>query len=82
MMIGLREEESFEPETLDITKSPETWEAYRENISVIKVGEVILWGRIDEGGFRGFCLGNYEKQVGNILLDQLECAPARGLRCA
>ena len=30
MMIDLREEESFELEMIDITKSPETWGANRE----------------------------------------------------
>jgi len=57
MMIDLREEESFELEMVDITKSSEAWEAYREKIPVIKVGEAILWGRIDEGELRDLLHG-------------------------
>jgi glutaredoxin len=57
MIRGLREEASFELETVDITKSPDAWEAYREVIPVIEVGEEILWGRIDESELRYFLLG-------------------------
>jgi glutaredoxin len=52
MMRDLREDASFELETVDITKSPDAWEAYREMIPVIQVGEEILWGRIDERELR------------------------------
>ena len=52
-MIGdLMEDASFELETVDITKSPDVLEAYREKIPVIEVGEEILWGRIDENELR------------------------------
>ena len=57
MIRDLRDDASFELETVDITKSPDAWEAYREMIPVIKVGEEILWGRIDEGVLRAFLLG-------------------------
>ncbi len=57
MMRDLREDVSFELETVDITKSPDAWEAYREKIPVIEVGEEILWGRIDEGELRDLLLG-------------------------
>jgi glutaredoxin len=57
MMRDLREDASFELETVDITKSPDAWEAYREMIPVIQVGEEILWGRIDERELRDFLLG-------------------------
>ena len=56
MMRDLREDASFELETVDITKSPDAWEAYREMIPVIEVGAEILWGRIDEGELRDFIL--------------------------
>ncbi len=57
MIRDLRENASFELETVDITKSPDAWEAYREKIPVIEVGEEILWGRIDEGELRDMLLG-------------------------
>jgi glutaredoxin len=57
MITDLREDVSFELQTVDITKSPDAWEAYREMIPVVKVGEEILWGRIDEGTLRDFVLG-------------------------
>ncbi len=57
MIRDLRENASFELETVDITKSPDAWEAYREKIPVIVVGEEILWGRIDEGELRDILLG-------------------------
>ena len=53
----LREDASFELETVDITKSPDTWSAYHEMIPVVKVGEEILWGRIDEDELKLFLLG-------------------------
>ncbi len=56
MIRDLREDASFELETVDITKSPDAWEAYREKIPVIEVGAEILWGRIDEGELRDFIL--------------------------
>jgi hypothetical protein len=57
MIRDLREDASFELETVDITKSPDAWEAYREMIPVIEVGEEILWGRIDESELRDLFLG-------------------------
>lgn len=57
MIMDLREDSSFELETVDITESPDAWEAYREKIPVIEVGEEILWGRIDEGELRDFFFG-------------------------
>jgi hypothetical protein len=57
MIRDLREETPFELEAVDITKSPDAWETYREMIPVIRVGEEILWGRIDEGEFRDFIIG-------------------------
>ncbi len=56
MIRDLRDDASFELETVDITKSPDAWEAYREMIPVIEVGAEILWGRIDEGELRDFIL--------------------------
>ncbi len=56
MITDLRDDASFELETVDITKSPDAWEAYREKIPVIEIGEEILWGRIDEGELRDFLL--------------------------
>lgn len=56
MIIDLREDASFELETVDITKSQDAWAAYREKIPVIEIGEEILWGRIDEGELRDFLL--------------------------
>ncbi len=56
MIRDLREDSSFELETVDITQSPDAWAAYREMIPVIEVGEAILWGRIDEGELRDFLL--------------------------
>ncbi len=56
MIRDLRDDASFELETVDITKSPDAWEAYREKIPVIEVREEILWGRIDEGELRDFIL--------------------------
>ncbi len=57
MIRDLRDDASFELEAVDITKSPGAWEAYREKIPVIVVGEEILWGRIDEGELRDMLLG-------------------------
>ncbi len=57
MIRDLRDDASFELETVDITKSPDAWAAYREKIPVIEVGEEILWGRIDEGELRDLLLG-------------------------
>ena len=57
MIRDLREDASFELETVDITKSPDTWAAYREMIPVVKVGEEVLWGRIDEEELKLFLLG-------------------------
>ncbi len=57
MIRDLRDDASFELETVDITKSPDAWGTYREMIPVIEVGEEILWGRIDEGELRDFLLG-------------------------
>ena len=57
MIRDLREDASFELETVDITESPDAWEAYREKIPVIEVGAEILWGRIDEGELRDLLLG-------------------------
>ncbi len=48
MIIDLREEISFELEIVDVTKSDNAWEAYREMIPVVEVGEEKLWGRINE----------------------------------
>ena len=58
MIRDLREDASFELETVDITESADTWETYREKIPVIEVGEEILWGRIDEGELRDLLFGN------------------------
>jgi len=82
MIRDLREDPSIELETVDITKSPDAWEEYHEKMPVIEVGEEILWGRIDEGGLRGFLFGEMRKKMGNILHDQLERSPARELCCA
>ena len=57
MIEDLSEERSFELEMVDITESPDAWEAYREKIPVIKVGEAILWGRIDAGELRDLLSG-------------------------
>ncbi len=57
MIRDLRDDASFELETVDITKSPDAWRTYREMIPVIEVGEEILWGRIDEGELRDLLLG-------------------------
>ena len=57
MIMDLGEDSSFELETVDITRSPDAWETYREKILVIEVGEEILWGRIDEGDLRVFLFG-------------------------
>ena len=57
MIRDLREDASFELEAVDITKSPDAWDAFHEMIPVIQVGEEILWGRIDEGELRDFLLG-------------------------
>ncbi len=56
MIRDIREDASFELETVDITKSLDAWPAYREKIPVIEVGEELLWGRIDEGELRDFLL--------------------------
>jgi len=64
MIRDLREDFSFELETVDITKSPNAWEEYREKIPVIEIGEEILWGRIDEGELRGFLFGEMREKNG------------------
>jgi glutaredoxin len=56
MISDLRDDVPFELETVDITESPDAWEAYREMIPVIEVGEEILWGRIDECELKDFLL--------------------------
>jgi glutaredoxin len=56
MLNDLREDASFELETVDITKSPGATDAYREMIPVIQVGQEIIWGRIDENDLREFLL--------------------------
>jgi len=57
MIMDIRKDSSFELETVNIAESPDAWEAYREKIPVIEVGEEILWGRIDEGELRDFLIG-------------------------
>jgi len=57
MIIDLREEESFELEIIDIAESPDAWNAYREMIPVIEVGEKRLWGRIDENELKYLICG-------------------------
>ena len=64
MIRDLKENSSFELETVDITKSPDAWEAYREMIPVIVVGEKILWGRIDEGELRDLLFGEMGEEIG------------------
>jgi len=58
MLFDLRKDASFTIEAVDITKSPDAWESYHEMIPVIRVGEEILWGRIDENELREFLLRN------------------------
>jgi len=57
MLSDLMEDISLELETVDITMSPDAWDAFREMIPVIGVGEEILWGRIDEGELKALLLG-------------------------
>ena len=57
MLRSLRQDAPFELETVDITESQDVWEAYREIIPVIEIGEKTLWGRIDEGELRALLLG-------------------------
>jgi hypothetical protein len=57
MMRDIQEDTSFELEIIDITKSPDVWEAYREMIPVIEIRKEILWGRIDESELREFIFG-------------------------
>ena len=58
MIRALREDASFDLEIVDITMSPDAWEAYNEMIPVIKVREEILWGRIDEDELKDLMFGN------------------------
>ena len=54
MLDDLRDDPSFELNLIDITKAPDAWEEYHEMIPVIRVGDDILWGRIDENELREF----------------------------
>jgi glutaredoxin len=62
MIRGLMEEAPFELETVDIAESPDAWDAYREMIPVIEIGEKRLWGRIDGDELRSLLLGKMKEK--------------------